>query len=58
MSMYRFSKASLGNRAGADQRLIEISDLALELTPIDFGIPRDGGLRTADRQEELHLAGL
>ena len=55
--MYRFSKASLGNRAGVDQRLIEISDLALELTPIDFGIPRDGGLRTADRQQDLYLAG-
>lgn len=57
MGMYRFSKTSLERRDGIDERLIRISDLAISICPIDFGIPLDGGLRTAERQQELHLAG-
>ena len=57
MSLWRFSENSLKNREGVDSRLIYISDLALTISPIDFGIPKDGGLRTAERQQELHLAG-
>lgn len=49
----KFGKNSLKNRVGIDDRLIEISDLALKISPIDFGIPKDGGLRSAHRQLEL-----
>lgn len=50
---FKFSKRSLKNREGVDPRLIEISDRALQLSPIDFGIPKYGGLRTAEDQAKL-----
>jgi peptidoglycan L-alanyl-D-glutamate endopeptidase CwlK len=42
---------------GVDKRLIDIAHRALEISPIDFGIPGDGGLRTAERQNELYCDG-
>jgi peptidoglycan L-alanyl-D-glutamate endopeptidase CwlK len=51
--MFIFGSSSLRNRQGIDPRVIEISDLALGLSLIDFGIPKDGGLREAERQNEL-----
>lgn len=57
MSLYRFSDTSLKRREGVDQRIISISDFAIQISPIDFGIARDGGKRTAERQYELFLAG-
>lgn len=53
--MFKFGKTSLERRAGVDYRLIEISDRALEITVIDFGIPEHGGLRTAEEQLQLFL---
>ena len=38
---------------GVDQRLIDISNLAIQITNVDFGIPKLGGLRTADNQAAL-----
>ena len=55
--MFKFSAASNEQRAGVDSRLIAVSDRALELSAVDFGIPRDGGLRTAERQQELYQGG-
>lgn len=55
--MYRFSGSSLANRHGVDGRLIAISDRALEITVIDFGIPKTGGLRTAETQRTLFEQG-
>lgn len=55
--MFKLSEKSKERRSGVDQRLIEISDLAIEITIIDFGIPRDGGVRIAERQKELYDAG-
>lgn len=48
----------LGNRSrerlnGVDARVIEIIELALTISIIDFGIPQHGGLRTAAVQREL-----
>jgi len=40
---------------GIDSRLIEIAELAIKITVIDFGIPADGGVRTAERQKELFI---
>jgi len=51
--MFQLSKTSLARRAGVDKRLIAISDLALTLSPIDFGIPDHGGLRDSKEQNEL-----
>lgn len=51
--MFELSNRSKKRMEGVDHRLIEIADLAITLTTIDFGIPGDGGIRTAVRQREL-----
>ena len=51
--MFQFSANSLNNRSGVDPRLIEISDRAIQLSIIDFGVPQFGGLRTASDQAKL-----
>jgi len=53
--MYEFSKTSLKRREGIDGRLIEILDLAITITKVDFGIPQYGGLRTIEDQKHLFL---
>ena len=53
---YKFSETSKQRREGIDPRLIAISDRAIELTLVDFGIPQDGGVRTPERQNELYRA--
>ena len=55
---YTFSTRSRQRMERVDYRLKEIADLAITLTLIDFGIPKDGGKRTADRQRELFDKGL
>jgi len=56
--MFKLGQNSLNNRAGVDPRLIEISDLAITLSNIDFGIPSTGGLRTTEDQAQLFTAGV
>ena len=56
--MFRLGQNSLNNRAGVDPRLIEISDLAIKISNIDFGIPSTGGLRTTEDQAKLFTAGV
>ena len=53
--MFRFSKTSNLRRLGVDCRLIQVSDRALEISVIDFGIPKYGGIRTAEEQYRLFL---
>ena len=55
--MFRFSTISNKRRAGVDPRLIQISDRALEISVVDFGIPKHGGIRTAEEQYKLFLDG-
>ena len=55
--MFVFGRKSLENREGVDQRLIEIDDLALEISTIDFGHPRFSGLRTLQDQQALFESG-
>lgn len=55
--MFKFSKSSLKNREGVDERLIEISDLAIQLSTVDFGIPKLGGVRTEAQQRLLFEDG-
>lgn len=54
---FKFSERSKQNMAGVDPRLIRIAEMAIEITRVDFGIPSDGGIRTAERQNELFKAG-
>ncbi len=56
--MFSLSKSSMERRKGVDERLIEISDLAIQITKVDFGHPGDAGVRTAKRQKELFDKGL
>jgi len=55
--MFKLGQNSLNNRAGVDPRLIEITDLAIQLSNIDFGIPSTGGLRATEDQAALFTAG-
>ena len=55
--MFALSEKSKTNRIGIDRRLIEISDRAISISKVDFGIGRDGGLRTTPRQQELFATG-
>ena len=43
--------------AGIDGRLIDIADVAITLSNIDFGIPSTGGLRSEADQAKLFTAG-
>jgi len=55
--MFKLGSNSLNNRAGVDPCLIEISDRAIQISIIDFGIPSSGGLRTTKEQAALFTAG-
>ena len=54
----KFSARSLERMEGIDQRLIDIMNLAITITKVDFGIPADGGLRTSERQKQLFREGV
>ncbi len=54
--MWVLSKRSLERREGVDPRLIEISDRALQISPIDFGHPKYGGKRSEQEQMVLFMA--
>lgn len=54
--MFKLSTRSKQRRKGIDPQLIEISDLAIQITKIDFGVPEHGGMREADEQNELFRA--
>jgi hypothetical protein len=55
--MYRFSERSKNRMIGVNKALIKISERALELTTVDFGIPEYGGLRSAEQQNRLFHNG-
>ena len=54
---FQLGKNSIKNMEGIDGRLIDIAELAITLSPIDFGIPSDGGWRSQDCQAKLYNAG-
>ena len=56
--MFKLSANSINNLAGVDGRLIDIADLAITLSNIDFGIPSTGGLRTEAVQAKLFADGV
>lgn len=54
---FALSDRSKQNREGIDSRLIEISDLAITLTTIDFGHGSTAGVRTPSEQNKLFIHG-
>lgn len=54
---FALSQKSIENRAGVDPRLIEISDLAITITLVDFGHGPFSGLRNTSEQVHLHSVG-
>jgi peptidoglycan L-alanyl-D-glutamate endopeptidase CwlK len=50
---YKFSRRSLERMNGLNEKLIELLELAIKRTPIDFGIAWYGGFRTEAMQAEL-----
>tara|TARA_R110000851_G_scaffold194355_1_gene345180 strand:+ start:340 stop:747 length:408 start_codon:yes stop_codon:yes gene_type:complete len=55
--MFKLSKTSRTRINCIEPILIDIIEEAIQTSPVDFGIPRDGGLRTADRQAALFAQG-
>jgi len=55
--MFKLSNRSKVRREGVDPRLIEISDLAIQLTVVDFGTPPHGGVREDIEQNILFKKG-
>ena len=55
MSDHYFSERSNSKLEGVDERLIRVATLALQLSPVDFGITE--GVRTLERQKQLVKAG-
>ena len=55
--MPQLSKTSRERLKGIKPVLIDIIEAAIVTSPIDFGIPQDGGLRTAYRQNEMYAQG-
>jgi len=56
--MYKLSTNSLNNMEGGDPRIALITKTALEISKVDFGVPKHGGLRTAEIQYDLFKRGV
>ena len=57
MKPFKLSKTSRERLTGIKPILIEIIEEGIKTSPIDFGIPQDGGLRTAYRQNAMYAQG-
>lgn len=55
---YVLSNRSLNRLKGVNPRLIEILKDGIKDSPHDFGIPREGGKRSAEDQHVLFLKGV
>jgi len=53
--MFSLGTSSRNNIKDVEPQLILIVEEALKVSPIDFGVPSDGGKRTAERQNEMYL---
>jgi len=52
---FSFSKASRLNMVGVHPLLVTLAERTLEKSPIDFGVLKLGGFRTAEEQHGLYL---
>ena len=55
--MFKFSPKSKATLSTVNPTLQVLFEAALAKSPIDFGIPKTGGLRTAEEQHDLFLGG-
>jgi hypothetical protein len=55
--LFAFGNTSEKRRTGVSRYLIKCSDKALKCSPIDFGVPADGGFRIAKRQNWIFKKG-
>lgn len=55
MTQFKLSQRSLSRLGGVDDKMIELAQRAISKSPIDFGIPNYGGLRTPEDQHKLFL---
>lgn len=53
--MFKFSRRSEERMQGIHPDLVLIATEAIKISPIDFGIPADGGVRTVARQHEMFM---
>ncbi len=53
--MYRFSKSSAARLATCHEDLVNIFHNAILDSPLDYGIPQYGGMRTAEEQSQLFI---
>ncbi len=56
--MHKLSNRSRERLQGVNPKLIEVIELALTISVIDFGIPQYAGLRTEAEQKQLFDKGL
>jgi peptidoglycan L-alanyl-D-glutamate endopeptidase CwlK len=56
--VFSLGKKSIENLIGVDDELIDVVELAIEITKVDFGIPSTGGYRVEAEQAKLYTAGL
>lgn len=56
--MYKLSTRSLERLYGIDPILVEILNVGIIESPYDFGIPQNGGFRTAEDQNLLYKRGV
>jgi len=50
---FALSKRSKERMVGVHPYLVLVANRAIQITQVDFGIPQDGGVRTAERQRVL-----
>jgi peptidoglycan L-alanyl-D-glutamate endopeptidase CwlK len=55
--VYSFGTRSKSVLAGVDNRLQEIANEAINTTKVDFGFPKNGGMRTREEQFQLYKDG-
>lgn len=55
--MFKFSTTSKERLSTIDIRLADLMKDALAVSPVDFGVPSSGGIRTVEEQFELFRVG-
>jgi len=55
--MFKLSATSRSRMIGVNPCLIQIANLAIKISKVDFGIPEYGGVRTVEDQAKLYADG-
>lgn len=54
MANFKLSKNSKSNLSGVNKSVNELVNRVIKKTPVDFGIPKYGGFRTSQEQNNLY----